>query len=191
MPGSVVSSLFEAIVPEPVIPIVAEPADFRFQARDRDAILTGKAVFIRGRALAKADFLCREAGHLELFWYWVANGEMPYVIDDLVLPDRQYVTTGHCTLDGGEVIKVNRKVRRQGNQIAGAGHSHGDSSVFSSPTDIEMIQQLHSTVIILPCTIRRPTNRMVQERKTEREKIPLCLVVCRSYDLHDVRLHAS
>jgi len=122
--------------------IVAHDADYRITPDDRAAIRAGKALFFAGRALAKADLVCAKQGGREILWYWVARRACPWVVEDLLLPDRQQATAGTCYASPEMVLAVSRCARRSGWLILGAGHSHGHLGVFSSSVDLELMSQL-------------------------------------------------
>ena len=120
---------------QPAPPLEHHPSDFKPTPSDTLLALTGQMLFIRGAALAAAEFVCREMGYLEVMWYWVASVSSPFVIERLALPDRQYVTSASCEIPGGEILRVNRRARRTGGTICAAGHSHGNFDTFTSATD--------------------------------------------------------
>jgi hypothetical protein len=105
-----------------------------------DQIRRGAAVFVAGRALAKMEFVCRELGASEGFWYCTAGDRNPTVLD-ILLP-RQQVSGCSCHVGGREVLRAERQARRRGQKIVGAGHSHGHLGLFSSTVDEEQVEQL-------------------------------------------------
>jgi len=127
-------------VPEQTV--IGHAHSYQVTQADRDAIRAGSALFFAGKALAKAELICARQGGLEILWYWTARRSNPWVVDDVILPDDQYATSGTCYAAGDEVLAVSRQARRSGRVILGAGHSHGHLGVFSSVTDLELMSQL-------------------------------------------------
>jgi hypothetical protein len=99
----------------------------------------GRAVLIRGEALAKAELICKWLGAWEVFWYYARQPDSP-VIEDVIL-EEQRVSMCHCTIEAEHVPRAARVARRRGLVIAGGGHSHGGGSLFSSWTDVKQMAQ--------------------------------------------------
>jgi hypothetical protein len=137
-------------------------------AEDADRIRRGAAVFVSGRALAKAEFICRELGGAEGFWYCTAAEGSPIVLD-LLLP-RQQVSGSYCHVDGREVLRAEREARRRGQRIVGAGHSHGRLGLFSSSVDEEQVEQLVKEGAALASTQHVPVEGQVRRLEHHDEK---------------------
>jgi hypothetical protein len=116
----------------PAQPIHSHPAGHELSAEEAADVAAGRAVAITGPALAAAETLC-EACPTELIWYWLAR-DGSVVIDDLAVPD-QDASVGHCTASGRDILRINRRARRDGRCIVGAGHSHHSMSCFTSFQD--------------------------------------------------------
>ncbi|GIW89852.1 MAG: hypothetical protein KatS3mg109_0284 [Pirellulaceae bacterium] len=130
--------------------VVQHPAEYRLTEADRRQVASGQGVFVTGRALAMADVVCRSAGSSEVMWYWLARQQEPMVIDSLVVPERQWAGQGYCATPPDEILRLNRRVRRQGRVIVGAGHSHGNMPVFSSAVDRSQMKQLAEEKVGFP-----------------------------------------
>ncbi|OHB85859.1 MAG: hypothetical protein A2V98_22255 [Planctomycetes bacterium RBG_16_64_12] len=122
--------------------LLSHADSYQVTREDHEEIQAGRALFFTGKALAKAELICVKQGGLEILWYWTARRSNPWVIDDLILPDDQYATSGTCYASPEVVLAVSRQARRAGRIILGAGHSHGRLAVFSSLTDLELMSQL-------------------------------------------------
>jgi len=121
--------------------MVQHPAGYLLTQDDEARVIRGTDVFISGRALAKAELICRQLGGSEGMWYWTSEQATPALITDLIIPE-QRATAGMCATAGVDVLKVNRLARKQGHRVVAAGHSHGRSGVFSSITDRRLMHYL-------------------------------------------------
>lgn len=131
---------------------VDHPADYRLSGEDLAVVARGLALFISGRALAKAAFLADLMGSQELLFYWTSERGAAGLITDLIIPE-QRTTAGMCVSEGQSVLRASRQARKLGRYIVAAGHSHGRSAVFSSGTDRRLMGELanervgHSTYL--------------------------------------------
>jgi len=107
---------------------------------DRREAQAGRAVFITGEALAKAEVICREADASEVFWWWLSGPDGPLIVD--VLVPEQSASSGFCRVEGPDVSKAARAAFGQGRRIVAAGHSHGWSGLFSSRIDKDQMKEL-------------------------------------------------
>jgi len=121
--------------------VTCYPPDHNLSEKERNAIRNGKAIFLHGRVLAKIECICKALKGSEAFWYYLATKEEPDVIQDLIIPE-QSGSAAHCKVEGEEVLRINRQVRKCGLTIVAAGHSHGWGGLFSSGTDRGQMSEL-------------------------------------------------
>lgn len=148
--------------------VVGQDADYQVTDLDRQEVKAGRTLFFTGGALAKAELICERQGGQEILWYWTALRSTPWVIDDLILPDDQYATSGTCYAAPEVVLTISRQVRRMGRLIMGAGHSHGRLAVFSSLTDLELMSQLAAERVGFASQVRQLAQGAVRKQTVEK-----------------------
>lgn len=121
--------------------VTCYPPDHKLSEKERNAIRKGKAIFLHGCVLAKIECICRALKGSEAFWYYLVTKEEPDVIQDLIIPE-QSGSAAHCKVEGEEVLRISRQVRKCGLNIVAAGHSHGWGGLFSSGTDRGQMSEL-------------------------------------------------
>jgi hypothetical protein len=121
--------------------VTCYPPDHSLSEKERNAIRNGKAISLHGCVIAKIECICKALKSCEAFWYYLASKEEPDVIQDLIIP-QQSGSSAHCKVEGKEVLRISRKVRKCGLKIVAAGHSHGWGGLFSSGTDRGQMSEL-------------------------------------------------
>jgi len=93
-------------------------------------------------ALEKADQIVRYMVETEVAWFWISPANNPLLIEDILFPERQYVTGCHVEIPAESVSAGNREARRRGMVITGEGHSHNRMPSYSSSTDVSQMDRL-------------------------------------------------
>ncbi len=153
-------------------PVVYRDAAYELSDADREAVADGRAVCVSGAALAKVEAICKEAGDLEAYWYYIADLNERDVVIDVIIP-QQRVSACSCHVSPEEVMRCGREARRRGLVITGAGHSHGSGSCFSSHVDRDQHTRLASESVGRRSTITttsRGTVRLEPSRHGSQEK---------------------
>lgn len=130
------------------------PASYQLTEANREAVRSGRAVFIRGDALARLNAFAAILQACEGFVYLTASPANPELIIGILIPC-QRASSCHCRVESDAVLAAGREARKRRLIIVGGDHTHGQMCTFSSGTDMEQVRTFAQEGIGWPGQRRR------------------------------------